>query len=949
MSAMDYRKGSIWRKWDLHLHSPLSYLNNKYPKNADGSPQWEQYLKALEGIGEIGIVGVTDYFSVEGYKELKRFKEQGRLSNIHNLLPNIELRLDIFVKDKRINYHVIFSDELTPDFIEQQFLNQLSFVYENEPQDTQYKMSVSKTNLIELGKKLKSEESSFTDTDLIVGANNAVVSLNDVVRVLNADKRFKGKYILVVAEQIWNEISWQGQDHQTRKALLQQSDMVFSSNFKTGQWCLGNDPYAEGKREFIKEFKTLKPCIHGCDAHELNEILKPCAFRSKPGHTCDRTTCEMRYCWVKADPTFEGLKQLLYEPEDRVKIQPNDPTFQKSGLSLDNITISQSKIDAQLKIAQTDLPINGDLVAVTGPKGSGKTAFVDLIANCYFNRRSSGDLNSFVKRICGQRNVKVPIGFKYLNGKTFQKDILEDKFVDFADLTYIAQAELEDYLFKVGLSEQINQVVFKSKDIKDSQIEFEFNSIKSDEVFLRDRIKKLNEKIVELDKLTGPEKMTEISSFDKKAKENLEDKKNKLAILEKTLSPETIALAKTKQGEIQTLKVEKARYETTLIRLRELGDKVEYELSTINASIKAINASLEVFDIQEKIPEISIDTPTYLPIFENVSRQIHTKLTETINKLKGSQGVVDKLESTTRTHAILSQEIKDLEQSIKENTEKQTQLDTEKGELDELIKRRATTFRDLLAASIKLRDKYTQITTTFSKSKNKVLEDIEFSANVHFDQEKFVKLAEEIFDLRSVNTNDVAGSDLYPVLEAYRKIENGNETDINPLLLATDNLTIKLKPKLKRSPNVNIFSLYRFLFGGYLSVTAAAKYKGVDIEKLSLGQKATVLIKVYLAQGEHPIIIDSHDDHLDNTFIMEELVPALREAKKTRQVIIVSNNGNVVINSDVDQVIIAQKDNSEISYIAGSLENSAIREKALKVLEGGQEAFKKRQNKYRIF
>jgi ribose 5-phosphate isomerase len=115
-----------------------------------------------------------------------------------------------------------------------------------------------------------------------------------------------------------------------------------------------------------------------------------------------------------------------------------------------------------------------------------------------------------------------------------------------------------------------------------------------------------------------------------------------------------------------------------------------------------------------------------------------------------------------------------------------------------------------------------------------------------------------------------------------------------------------------------------------------------------LGQKATVLIKVYLAQGEHPIIIDSHDDHLDNAFIMDELVPALREAKKTRQVIIVSNNGNVVVNSDADQVVIAQKSNSEIDYIAGSLENNDIRERALKVLEGGEEAFKKRQDKYRI-
>mgnify|MGYP001565578411 FL=1 len=109
------------------------------------------------------------------------------------------------------------------------------------------------------------------------------------------------------------------------------------------------------------------------------------------------------------------------------------------------------------------------------------------------------------------------------------------------------------------------------------------------------------------------------------------------------------------------------------------------------------------------------------------------------------------------------------------------------------------------------------------------------------------------------------------------------------------------------------------------------------------------MIKIYLAQGDNPIIIDSHDDHLDNEFIMSELVEALREAKKHRQVIIVSNNGNVVVNSDAEQLIISNRDGcGSISYISGSLENPQIRDRALAVLEGGYDAFNKRQQKYRI-
>jgi hypothetical protein len=102
------------------------------------------------------------------------------------------------------------------------------------------------------------------------------------------------------------------------------------------------------------------------------------------------------------------------------------------------------------------------------------------------------------------------------------------------------------------------------------------------------------------------------------------------------------------------------------------------------------------------------------------------------------------------------------------------------------------------------------------------------------------------------------------------------------------------------------------------------------------------------AEGDKPIIIDSHDDHLDNEFIMDELVGSIRQARAYRQVILASNNGNVVINSDADQLVVAQRKDGEISYISGAIEDPTIRERGLRVLEGGEEAFRRRQEKYRI-
>jgi hypothetical protein len=111
-------RGSEWRKWDLHFHSPLSGLNNQFPKLGNGEPDWESYLGALEALTDISALGITDYFSVEGYSYVYEARKDGRLKNIALTLPNIEFRLNkVIVTDnetKRLNYHVLFSESVPP-------------------------------------------------------------------------------------------------------------------------------------------------------------------------------------------------------------------------------------------------------------------------------------------------------------------------------------------------------------------------------------------------------------------------------------------------------------------------------------------------------------------------------------------------------------------------------------------------------------------------------------------------------------------------------------------------------------------------------------------------------------------------------------------------------------------------------------------------------------------
>jgi predicted ATPase len=101
-----------------------------------------------------------------------------------------------------------------------------------------------------------------------------------------------------------------------------------------------------------------------------------------------------------------------------------------------------------------------------------------------------------------------------------------------------------------------------------------------------------------------------------------------------------------------------------------------------------------------------------------------------------------------------------------------------------------------------------------------------------------------------------------------------------------------------------------------------------------------------LSLDDKPLLIDQPEEHLDNRFIFNELVPAFRSAKRRRQILIATHNANLVVNTDAEQIIVAESDAGLIKYSCGAIEDSNIRDKITQLLEGGELAFKKREEKY---
>ena len=134
-------------------------------------------------------------------------------------------------------------------------------------------------------------------------------------------------------------------------------------------------------------------------------------------------------------------------------------------------------------------------------------------------------------------------------------------------------------------------------------------------------------------------------------------------------------------------------------------------------------------------------------------------------------------------------------------------------------------------------------------------------------------------------------------------------------------------------------------------------YDGVDIRQLSPGTRGIVLLLLYLALDDgdnRPLIIDQPEENLDPKSVFDELVDLFISAKSKRQVIMVTHNANLVINTDADQIIVAEAGHHErgqlpeIKYLSGDLENAQVRKAVCDILEGGEHAFRERARRLRV-
>ena len=374
---MNNPRGSTWKKCDLHIHTPLSIIQH-YGSNTD--EVWEKYISDLENLpSEFNIIGINDYLFLDGYKKAFEYKNKGRLENIDLILPILEFRLKKFAgtenKLRKINFHVIFSNELTPEVIEQQFLNALSSKYKLSAglEGVSWSGVITKDSLADLGRSIKStvpqEKLHQYGSDVEEGFNNLVLDEEDILKILTEssyfNKRSKPLYLTAIGKTEWESLSWSDGSIAIKKDVINKADLVFISS------------------ESIEQFHNAKNKL---GEQKVNNLLLDCSDSKHYSNSSDKDRIGKCFTWIKADSTFEGLQYVLYEPESRIFVGDVPPVIKRVNTNktkyIKTIKINKrtdSTYDEEAWFKDISIDLNPELVAIIGNKGNGKSALADII------------------------------------------------------------------------------------------------------------------------------------------------------------------------------------------------------------------------------------------------------------------------------------------------------------------------------------------------------------------------------------------------------------------------------------------------------------------------------------------------------------------------------------------------------------------------------------------
>ena len=608
---MNDPRGSYWRKWDLHIHTPASFHWNggkRFSKmNAD------ETIKSLNGIVEainssdVAAFAIVDYWTFDGFEEFQAHVKSGAAKLSKTVFPGIELRVEAPV-DYRLNVQVILDDRLT---------KQQRADFKGALRLSGNDRAISEEALIEFARGLspdKAKKHGFTgnyaddiERLLALGSQTAEVTRASLVE---AKKAVPDDRCLIVLPYDTSDglekLDW-GTHPCADEYFMKSADMFETRTPGNVDLFLGKK--TTENEEFFENFlQTMgsipKPPISGSDAHKVEDYGK---FHG------DRIT------WIKADATFEGLRKTLIEPKSRVFIGECPEQLQsldeKSTKFIKRVSITK-KVNSTLteRWFDCDIPLNPGLVAIIGNKGSGKSALGETVG--LLGRTSNYHAFSFLseRRFRQSKNNKAAHfegKLTWLSGSEETQELHLDPDLNAYELIkYIPQNYLETLCNELGSVEEtafdheLRSVIFSHVSAEnrlgqtslDDLIRYKTTEANRKIEILKTELRETMEKIVSLEERDSQENRTRLEGA-------LAAKQHELKSHDEsrpTVVPEPEASAEQKE-QADELSKQLSNKKTELTKADEGIAKVREDLSKLNLLLSAANrliAQLKNFERQ---------------------------------------------------------------------------------------------------------------------------------------------------------------------------------------------------------------------------------------------------------------------------------------------------------------------------------------------------------------
>lgn len=887
-----HSRGSVWRKWDLHVHTPLTKLNNQY-KAEDENKNWDTFCEKIEN-SDVSVFGITDYFSIDNYFYfVKIFKEKYSDSK-KVFFPNIEFRIDSKnSKNAHIQIHVIFSNKI-------EVLNKLSNFF------TRLKLVTTDNESL--------TNKYCTNQDLIeVSYEKAMVKIDDLLEQLKSNFS-NNDYLIIGVATGYGSLTPADKNDGRGSEYAKEIDKICNIFFGNK----GSVDFFLNKKEGRSQYGlSKKPVISGSDSHSFQDLEKKLGKKYIKKDANEQICDNTEITWIKSDPSFEGLMQITYEPEERVKIQEINPEYEFDKPYFEKITI-KNEIDVyenqNLKIEKSDIILNKNLVAIIGGRGEGKSTIINYFG-CSLDKIDNNN-NEYKLTNSGDFHIEHH-KINSIDIQEFDKKIFKssEKSNNQLNYVFIKQGELKDKT-NGNLSNILKTILNLEEASFSKAIAIEISNI-NNEIYKIEQWKLYKNEQGELvNTKTFQENIIKINNI---LLENLKNSKNKRDIEKYNYN----------LSEISKLKKIISVCESVLVKTNNFISDID-NLIKNDETLKSPNLD----DYKKEIEALKNSFSSKITNEDLENESIKKSLQE--NGLSGD--LTSLLENTTKYQNIINQ----VEINIVEINEKESELKILKkarSDLGEIIK------QDYERQKKEIDEGWNNFLSNHPKDKEKIIRDVLLSddkivvgGEIKFNKDTFYNLLADSLHKNTFKDNEE--------LESTFKITNlENWADF-----VKNNFNEKYDSLNHKKPEFLDLFFSTEKRSKYLKTEAEIKYDGKYLNQLSAGQKGTAYLRIQLANSafSEPIIFDQPEDDLDNKFIVSELVDIFKELKKYRQIIIVTHNANLVVNADAEQVIIAKNNDEKLSYISGSLEDKEIQKHVCDILEGGQQAFEQRKKKYNL-